>query len=124
MGGRGSGTQGKTGVQLYQTVGYIAGVKVLEGKPGSGKHNLPEESFTGRAYIRLDRNGNFYQYRSYGKDHYLRFEIGYHSERSIDPSGKPVLHIHYYDKNFNRTKGRLLTLKEFKRYKKYFKGVM
>ena len=124
MGGRGTGTQGKTETQLYQTIGRIAGVKVLEGKPGTGKHNLPEESFTSRAYIRLDPNGNFYQYRAYDKNHYLRFEIGYHGEKALDPSGKPVFHVHYYDKNFNRTPGRLLTPKEFKRYKKYFKGVV
>ena len=35
-------------------------------------------------------------YREYDDNHYLRFEIAYHPEKNIDPSRKPVLHIHEY----------------------------
>ena len=52
-------------------------------------------------YIKLKPDGTFHEIRFYDKDHYLRYEIAYHPEPSLDPSRKPVLHFHKYDRQFN-----------------------
>ena len=86
---------------------------------------LPEEAHSSTAYIMLNKNGDFRMYREYDENHYLRFEIAYHVEPSIDPSRKPVLHVHEYQPdNFRNRKPRPLTSEEYKKYKKYFKGVV
>ena len=51
MGGRGTYSQGKNPEQTYKVVGEIYGVKVLVGT--GHKHQLPEESRTAKAYIKL-----------------------------------------------------------------------
>ena len=121
MGGRGTFAIGKKVDYTYRTVGEIEGVKVLEGI--GNIHKLPEESHTSNAYIRLDRNGKFYQYREYDKNHYLKFEIGYHREPNILKSGKPVFHVHEYSPNMSDRTTRAISKKEYEKYKKYFKGV-
>lgn len=46
------------------------------------------------------------------------------SGTSIDPSRKPVLHVHEYKPdNFHDRNARPLTKEEYKKYKKYFKGL-
>lgn len=60
--------------------------------------------------------------REYDKDHYLLKEIAYHSEPELTGNNKTVLHIHYYDKNFNRTKAAYLDNEVYEKYKKYLKG--
>lgn len=121
MGGRGTFAIGNIVSYTYETVGRINGVKVLQGL--GGKHGLPEESHSSNAYIKLDHNGNFHEMRIYDKDHYLVFELAYHPEPRLDPSRKPVLHYHMYDRNFNRTPAIKATKAMKKRYKKYLKGV-
>ena len=51
MGGRGTFAAGRNVDFTYKTVGTIEGVKVLEGM--YGKHALPEESHSSKAYIKL-----------------------------------------------------------------------
>ena len=64
-------------------------------------------------------------YREYDDNHYLRLEIGYHPEPTIDPSRKPVLHIHEYrPDNFSDRKARPLTRQEYEKYKKFFRGLI
>lgn len=121
MGGRGTYAAGKDAAPTYETVGNIEGVPVLRGL--GNKHNLPEEAHSSGAYIKLDRNGDFEMYRKYDKNHYLTTEIAYHPERNIDKSSKPVLHIHFYDRNFKRTEARPLTSEELNEYRRYFKGI-
>ena len=124
MGGRGTFAAGKTVAYTYETAGKIEGVKVLQKLDKKASGGLPEEAHSSLAYILLNKNGTFKMYREYDKNHYLRFEIGYHPEKNIDPSRKPVLHIHEYkpDDFSNRTP-RALTDAEYKKYKKFFKGV-
>ena len=120
MGGRGSFASGDINNRRYVCVGYIHGVKVLEGL--NGIHKLPEESNSSGAYIRLDRNGRFYQYREY-TNHKVSLEIGYHPESKIDKSGKPVLHVHEYSNDMLNRTTRAITQAEIEKYKKFFKGI-
>ena len=121
MGGRGTFAAGNIVAYTYGTNGKIAGVKVLIGL--NGKHGLPEEAHSSRAYIKLKPDGTFHEMRFYDKDHYLRYEIAYHPEPKLDSSRKPVLHYHSYDRNFNRSNAKRLTDKVKHRFSKYFKGV-
>lgn len=124
MGGRGTFSKGKIPIPSYYCVGSIAGVKVLSGI-GSA-HRLPEESNTSKAYIRLDHNGNFYQYREYNDEHKLVLEIGYHREPTLDKHAAKVLHLHQYETpgDFEHRTPRLLTKAEYEKYKKFFIGIL
>ena len=123
MGGRGTFASGNNVGYTYDTVGKIEGVKVLQGN--SGRKGLPEEAHSSTAYIQLHPDGNFKMYREYDKNLFLRFEIGYHPETSIDPSRKPVLHVHEYKPDdFSNRKARPLTEAEYKKYKKFFRGIV
>lgn len=124
MGGRGTFASGNTVSYNYQTVGTIAGVKVLQGT--NGKHGLPEESHSSNAYIKLKPDGTFHEMRIYDKDHFLVKEIAYHPEPNLNSGNKSenVLHIHEYKRdNFRDRTPRLMTSEEVKQYKKYLKGV-
>jgi len=123
MGGRGTFASGNSVAYRYETVGTIAGVKILEPINKVGSWKLPEEAHSSNAYVLLNKEGTFKVYREYSSDHHLKMEIAYHPEPNIDPSKKPVLHVHYYDSNFNRTKAQKLTNQQIKEYKKFFKGV-
>ena len=97
MGGRGTFASGNSVAFTYKTVGYIEGVKVLEGI--NGKHGLPEESHSSSAYIKLEKDGTFKEMRIYDKDHYLLKEIAYHRKKSLTGNyTEKVLHIHEYKK--------------------------
>ena len=123
MGGRGTFASGNNVRYVYKTVGEIEGVKVLEGISSKYK-GLPVESHSSNAYIQLHPDGTFKMYREYGNDHYLKLEIAYHPESKLTGHNNPVLHIHEYPKDdFKHRTTRLLTDSEYKKYKKYFKGV-
>lgn len=121
MGGRGTFAIGNIVSYVYETVGYVEGVKVLAGL--NGKHGLPEEAHSSHAYIKLKKDGTFHEMRVYDKDHYLRFEIAYHPEPAIDKSRKPVLHYHVYDRSFHRSSAMKMSKSMKKHFKKYLKGV-
>ena len=121
MGGRGTYASGNNVPFSYRTIDKIHGVKVLEGLKNI--HKLPEEAHQSNAYIRLDKNGNFYQYRHYDKNHQLKLEIGYHIEPNISKSGKPVFHIHEYSNNMQQRTTRPITEKEYNKYKRFFRGI-
>lgn len=130
MGGRGTFAAGNPVPYSYQTVGFIEGIKVLEGI--NGEHSLPASSHSSNAYIKLKPDGTFHEMRFYDNNHILTLEIAYHPEQSLTGDRKtPVLHYHKYDENFSRSKSRgferteakLLTTEMKKKYKKYFKGV-
>jgi hypothetical protein len=124
MGGRGTYASGKNVAFQYETVGYIEGIKVLEGIKGSGKENgFPEESHRSEAYIKLHSDGSFKMIRFYGEDRKLKLEIAYHREPQLDKKAKAILHYHRYDENFNRSKAAKITDEMYEKYKKYFKGV-
>lgn len=123
MGGRGTFAKGNKVSPIYRTVDYIHGVPVLEGT--GHQHSLPAESDSHCKYIKLNPDGSFRELRIYDEDHYLVKEIAYHREPDLDPSYKPILHIHEYKRdNFNDRYPRLLTEDEYNQYKKYFKGTL
>lgn len=123
MGGRGTFASGNTVPYSYETVGKIEGVKVLQGMDSNAK-GLPVEAHSSGAYIQLHPDGKFKMYREYDGDHYLTKEIAYHPEPNLTGNHKPVLHIHEYRRdNFAERTPRLLTQKEYEKYKKYFKGL-
>lgn len=121
MGGRGTFAAGSSVAYTYETIEKIEGVKVLQGL--AGKHGLPEEAHSSTAYIKLDHNGVFHELRIYDKNHYLTFELAYHSEPNLDKSRKPILHYHLYDSNFKRTNAQKATKAMKKHFKKYLRGV-
>ena len=123
MGGRGTFASGNQVAYRYETVGTIEGVKVLEPVNKEGSWKLPEEAHSSNAYILLDKSGEFKVYREYDSGHHLKLEIAYHVEPNLDKSGSKVLHIHTYDKDFSRSKARLLTEEEYSKYRRFFKGV-
>lgn len=130
MGGRGTFAAGNSVAYSYQTVGYVEGVKVLQGT--NGKHSLPESSHSSKAYIKLKPDGTFHEMRFYNKDHVLYMEIVYHPEKSLTGNNHtPILHYHLYDDKFSkngtgafkRTNAAVLTDKMIKKYKKYLRGI-
>lgn len=132
MGGRGTFAIGNTPEHLlYKTVAKIEGVKVLDGileingvKVKNPKHNLPEESKSSGAYIKLNKDGSFRMMRFYNASHEAAWEIAYHAERNIDKSGKAVLHYHFYGQNFHRGDAIKATKAMKKRYKKFLRGIL
>lgn len=125
MGGRGTFASGRRVAYTFETVGYIEGVKVLRGL--NGKHGLPEEAHSSLAYITLKPDGTFHEMRIYDKEHYLVKEIAYHPEPGLNNGNRSenILHVHEYQRdNFKDRKARLITESEYKKYKKYFKGVL
>lgn len=130
MGGRGTFAAGKSVPYTYKTVGFVDGVKVLEGI--GGKHGLPESAHSSYAYIKLKPDGTFHEMRFYDKNHVLYLEIGYHPERSLTGNTHTnVLHYHTYDPSFSKSKdgngGRSKALKATaamrRHFKQYFVGV-
>lgn len=129
MGGRGTYSVGRQVAYAYQCVDKIDGVKVLKPMDSKKSLKLPEESHTsGNKYILLDKDGVFHQYREYDKNHKVVLEIGYHQEKGLGKGD--VLHIHIHQKpgieNHSdiTTEKRLLSRKEYQKYKKFFKGVV
>ncbi len=125
MGGRGTFAVGKSTPYTYETVDVIDGVKVLEKINKNDSLSLPEEAKSSKSYVLLDKKGNFKMYREYDENHFLRFEIGFHPEPKIDPSRKPVLHVHEYKPdNFKNRTLRPLSNSEYKKYKKFLKEIL
>ena len=94
MGGRGTFASGNSVAYSYETVGKIAGVKVLQPRDSSSSLKLPEEAHSSGAYLLLDKSGVFRQYREYNDRHEVILEIGYHNEPALG-YGK-ILHAHIH----------------------------
>ena len=60
--------------------------------------------------------------RTYDNEHYLTMEIAFHPEPNLTGNRMPVLHVHYYDRNFKRTDAAYLDYNTFKKYEKYLVG--
>lgn len=126
MGGRGAYSQGKQQNYIYETIGSIKDVKVLEPIDKKLSHSMPAESHSSFSYIILDKKtGEFRQYREFNNNHLPTFEIGYHFESGLSENGKNVFHIHEYSNPGidYRQSSRLMTPDEILKYKKYFKGI-
>lgn len=128
MGGRGSYSVGRNDSYTYVTYAKVNGIKILRPMDSKAPFKLPEESHTaGNAYVLLDKNGIFHQYREYDKNHKVVLEIGYHREAGLGKGA--VLHIHVHKKpgvenhNDTSTEKRKLTRDEYKKYKGLFIGV-
>lgn len=96
MGGRGAYSEGKQHSYIYRTVGKIDNIKILRPIDETKSLKLPEESHTpGNAYVLLDKDGVFHQYREYDDNHKVSFEIGYHHESGFGEGD--VLHVHIFN---------------------------
>lgn len=125
MGGNGTFASGKIASYRWETVGTVHGAKVLELKDKGLSRKLPEEAHSSRMYIQQHADGSFSQLRVYDKQHRLRIEIGYHPERSLDATGRDVLHYHIYRQpGFEHGKPHRMSTRQFKRYQKYMKGII
>lgn len=112
MGGRGTFASGNNVDYTYKTIGYINDVKVLQGI--NGKHGLPEESHSAKAYIHLYPNGKTKQLRVYNANLTAMKDIEYSIHQ-----GKLLFHAHDYLNGIRQT-ARTLTSEERNKYKKYF----
>ena len=123
MGGRGTFASGNNVAYTYETIDKYEGVKVLSGMPGTGLHDLPAEAHSSEMYLKLHKDGTMNMLRIYGKDdHLLKMEIAYHPEPRLTGNHEPVLHIHYYGKDFKHGPAQYLDKQTFEKYKKYMKG--
>ncbi len=118
MGGRGTYAAGRNVPFIYKTVGLFHGIKVLEGT--GPQHGLPEEAHDSKAYAKLAKDGNLRKLRFYDDEKYLTTEIEYHPKPELTGHWKHVYHIHFYNRGFKRSMGRLLTPDEIKRYQPFF----
>ncbi len=114
MGGRGTFASGNNVAYTYETIGKINGIKVLKGM--QGKHGLPEEAHTSRAYISLNNDNSVRQIRLYDNNLTAKTDIEFSAHK-----GKVFLHAHDY-KNGVRQPARKLTEEEYKIYFSYFGG--
>lgn len=121
MGGRGTYASGNNVLYTYETVGYVDGVKVLQGMPGY--KGLPVEAHSSSAYIQLHPDGSFKMMREFDADHYLTKEIAYHPEPKLSGHYKPVLHVHEYSRDFHTRTIRLLTDDELHKYRRFLRGI-
>ena len=123
MGGRGTFASGNPVPYTYETIGKYEGVKILAGMPGTGLRDLPAEAHSSEMYLKLHKDQTMNMLRIYGKDdHMLKMEIAYHPEPQLTGNHKPVLHVHYYDKDFTHGPAQYLDKQTFEKYKKYLKG--
>ena len=120
MGGRGTYAVGNSVAYTYQTVDKIEGVKVLKGL--GRNHDLPQEAHSSNAYLALYSDGSFKQYREFNSNHTVKFDIDYHPEPKLTGNHEYVYHIHFYKNGVRDKVGRLLSKKEYDKYKKYFRG--
>ena len=124
MGGRGSFASGINVAYKYKTIDKIEGVKVLAKINPKDSGGLPEESHSSSAYIQVNSRGEFKMYREYDENHLIKFDIAYHPEPDIDPSRKPVLHVHEYKLgDFGSRSTRPITKEEYNKYKKFLRGI-
>jgi hypothetical protein len=121
MGGRGTYAIGNNVAFTYKTIDSLNGVKILQGL--GFKHDLPIESHSSSAYIKLYSDGAFSMFRVYNKQHYLTTEIAFHPEPKLTGNHDSVLHIHHYDKNLHRTQAAYLDKTTYMKYKKFLKGM-
>ena len=115
MGGRGTYAAGKNVAYMYESIGKLDGIKVLKGI--NGKHGLPEEAHTSRAYISIYPNGNVKQIRIYHDNLTAKTDIEYSIHQGI-----MSLHAHDYI-NGVRQSARSLSDEERIVYGNYFGGV-
>ncbi|MBR3138328.1 hypothetical protein IKG41_03260 [Candidatus Saccharibacteria bacterium] len=115
--------------QEWEQVGTINGVKVLKkiGTKKGTKGNLPFYSNTpGTAYILLNSDGTFSQFRQYGEDRMPEFDIDY----GRHDSDKPYLHMHTYNGKarskptpITNEDGDIINKDLYEKYKGFLKGI-
>ena len=127
MGGRGTFASGKNVAFSYETVGKIAGVKVLQPKNREASLRLPEEAHSSKAYVLFDKGGTFRQYREYNNRHEIILEIGYHNEPALGRGKILHAHIHLTPGIVNHGEAQKIKLVPgnplYEKYKYLFKGV-
>ena len=128
MGGNGTFAAGRIVAQRWEVIGKIHGVKVLRPILPRGQsrisQKLPEESHSSRMYIRRHSDGTFAELRVYDAQHRLRFELANHPERSLDKSGKNMLHYHIYSHpGFKHGPAHQATDAMIQKFEKYMKGL-
>ena len=105
----------------------IAGIKVLRKlTEGNEKQSLPPYSNTpGTAYILLNSDGSFNQYRQYGENRYMEFDVDYGKH-----GNEVSLHIHYHTDKVREEpdiiaskKRGIVDKKLYNKFKKFLKGV-
>ena len=127
MGGRGTFASGNNVAYTYKTVGKINDVKVLQPQNSNNALKLPEESHSSTAYLLLDKNGVFRQYREYNDRHEVVLEIGYHNEPVLGQDKILHAHIHATPGIINHRSAQKIRLFPgdplYEKYKHLFKGV-
>lgn len=112
--------------QGWEENGRMYSIKILKKKTkGKERQSLPPFSNTpGTAYILLNPDGSFKQFRQYGEDRKPLFDIDYGKH-----DGKVSLHIHYkrgkdHEPDIVASKeDGIVDKKLYNKYKKFLKGV-
>ncbi len=123
MGSRGSFLEsgGFSAPSRWHTIGYVNGIKVLSPKNPQASLSLPERSNTpGTAYVLYGKDGTFKQFIIFGNDRKPVYQIDYGIHQ-----GKKSLHVHFFSKNGDRKKPKLLRPHHhlYKKHKELFKEV-
>ena len=108
--------------QLWDTIDYIDGIKVLAPKDEKASMSLPERSNTpGTSYVIYRNDGSFDQLRVFGADRIPQFDIDYGMHQ-----GKKYLHVHYYEDGIRSSRPVKLHHSDilYRKYKSLFKEVI
>lgn len=106
----------------YKTVATHHGIPILTGIGTKGKHDLPIESHSSKAYAKINRDGSIRTIRVYNDDHTVKTDLDYSRHQ-----GKLTMHAHDFEvtrhkdyETFVRSaKPRDLTKEEMAKYGKY-----
>ena len=127
MGGRGTFAVGKQVDYIYETVGKIEGVKIINPIDKTKALKLPEESHSSNSYVLYDKDGVFHQYREYNSNHEVVLEIGYHHENSLGHGDVLHAHVHSIPGVEHHSQAIKFVIRPgdalYEKYKKLFIGV-
>ncbi|MBO4214305.1 MAG: hypothetical protein J5876_04910 [Lachnospiraceae bacterium] len=94
----------------YRIVKIVEDAKVLKGTTNK-QHGLPDYAHSKNSkYIKENPDGSFREIRVYNAKGFPIFEVGYHAEKSLTGNRhEKVLHVHWFDSNFNRIMGGIVS---------------
>ena len=119
MGGRGAFLEsgGFSTPNLWHSISYIYGIKILVPRKEGKSLSLPERSNTpSTSYLIYKPDGTFKQMRIFDSERKPVYDIDYHIV-----NGKLILHKHIYKNGIRGAEHIPLTQEEHKKYDKFLK---
>lgn len=111
----------------WEEVGKMYGIKILKKKTNDRPSLPPYSNTPGTAYLLLEDDGSFKQFRQYGEGRKPEFDIDYGQHKS----DKKSLHLHQYINGERQNNphmivnesGEIMDPKLYNRFKKLLKGL-